>query len=241
VILRRIARNAALLVAVLIPGALGLACPAKDLDIAITKRGSAFLTLACTQHQNCADKTHVACLKAGACIWEESACVGRCRIPDNPPATFDGLHDMQILLFSSNPANLRKRSACVAVAPCTSDDVVSCLESSLNDAITRSLGETSSDLTFDGFESTADGFGAVAIFERPTTSDGSEPPSCVPERLVACAGLDVPLNETKLDIECASCQGGQRTAVGESTRPCPADLAAPEGCFLRTCFAQISN
>lgn len=240
-IVRRITRTLARVAVITGLGALGLACPAKDLDVAVTKRGSAFLTLACSQNLACADKSHAACVAAPACVWSGAACTGRCRLPDNPPASFEARHDLQILLFSSNPARFRKPSACVAVAPCASDDVVGCLEGSINDAITRALAATGDDLTFSGFESTADGFAALAIFQRPEGADGTEPPSCAPERLIACAGLDVPLNETKLDIECASCQGGQRAAVGESTRPCPVDLGNTKECFARTCFAAIGG
>ena len=63
----------------------------------------------------------------------------------------------------------------------------------------------------------------------------------MPERLVACAGLDVPLDEAKLDIECASCQNGVHPAVGENTRPCPANLLNPKECFLRTCYSALGG
>lgn len=239
-ILRRIVRKAALVVAVVVPGALGLACPAKDLDIVISTRGVAFLGVACSQAQNCLGKQQLACAKNQACFWSGSVCVGKCRIPGNHTLTADGLHDLQVLLFSSNPARFRKPSACVALARCEAGDVDGCQEKSLNDGITRALG-AGSDLTFDGFEDTSDGFAALAIFERPAGSDASEPPSCAPELLTACAGLDVPLNETKLDIECASCQDGQRSAFGESTRPCPANLLSARDCFLRTCYTALGG
>jgi hypothetical protein len=239
VILRRITRKLALAIAILVPGALGLACPAKDLDIAITARGVAFLTVSCSSAQACADKLASACIKNKSCAWDGAVCRGACRIPGTAPLSLEGLHDVEVLLFSSNPASFRKPSKCVAVAPCPSDDLV-CIRNTINDAVTASL-TTDTDLTFPGFEDPSDGFAALAIFERPASATGDEPPSCIPERLVACAGLDVPLNEDKLDIECSSCQNGARTAAGENTRPCPANLINPKECFLRTCFSALGG
>ena len=157
----------------------------------------------------------------------------------NAPPSFTGHLDLQVLLFSSNPANLKKASKCVAVPFCDSEDA-DCTRSSIDAAITESLA-SSAELTFDGFDDPSAGFAALAIFERPATSDGSEPPTCTPATLMACAGLDVPLNEDQLDIECSSCQNGARTAFGENTRPCPANLLAPRGCFLRTCFSALGG
>jgi hypothetical protein len=238
-IVRRLARRAALVITILVPGALGLACPTKDLDIVITKPGVAFLVVACSQDASCAGKkTQLACREQ--CLWNGTECHGRCQIPGNPAPVSDGFRDLQVLLFSSNPAGLRKSSRCVAVERCTSEDVVGCLARSLNDAVTRSLSQ-GTELTFDGFLDPSDGFAAVAIYQRPEGSDGTEEPSCAPPRLVSCAGLDVPLDESKLDIQCASCQFGLRTSVGENTRPCPADLFRPKECFLRTCFSAIGG
>lgn len=241
-ILRRIARRAALVITILVPGALGLACPTKDLEIAITKPGVAFLVIACSQDASCAGKTHLACTKEQACLWTGTECLGnrRCQIPGNPAPVSGGFRDLQVLLFSSNPAGLRKSSRCVAVERCTEEDVIGCLARSLNDAVTRSLGQ-GPDLTFDGFQDPSEGFAAVAIFQRSEGSDGTEEPSCAPPRLVSCAGLDVPLDESKLDIQCASCQFGLRTSVGENTRPCPANLFNVRECFLRTCFTAIGG
>ena len=239
-ILRRIVRKAAIVIAVLVPGALGLACPAKDLDVVITEGGVVFLGFACSQAASCAGKLHAGCAKSAACLWDGSACRGKCRIPGNPDWSFDGRQDLQVLLFSSNPARFRKASACVAIAPCPANDLVACSEKSLNDAVAGALN-AGAELTFDGFDDPSDGLIALGIFQRPDGSDGAAPPSCAPDRLVACAGLDVPLNQTKLDLECASCQDGPRTAVGESTRPCPANLDDTKGCFLRTCFAALGG
>lgn len=239
-ILRRIVRTTALGIAVLVPGALGLACPAKDLDVVITQGGVVFLGFACSQAASCAGKLHAGCLKSAACAWDGSACRGKCRIPGNPDWSFDGHQDLQVLLFSSNPARFRRASECVALAPCPADDLVACTEKSLNVAVTAALS-AGAELTFDGFQDPSDGLIALAIFQRPDGADSAAPPSCAPERLVACAGLDVPLNETRLDLECASCQDGPRTAVGESTRPCPANLLDTRECFLRTCFAALGG
>jgi hypothetical protein len=112
---------------------------------------------------------------------------------------------------------------------------------SLDDAGAQS-STAGADLTFSGFKDPSDGFAALAIFERPASATGDEAPSCASDRLVACAGLDVPLNEEKLDIECASCQNGPRAAVSESTRPCPVVAPLnPKDCFLRTCFAALGG
>ena len=235
---RRIARGAALVLTILVPGALGLACPTKDLVIAITTPGVAFLVIACSQDASCAGKGDFACGKERGCLWSGTECHGNCQIPGNPAPVSGGFRDLQVLLFSSNPARFRKASKCVAVERCTSEDVVGCFARSLNDAVTRSLSQDP-ELTFDGFQDPSDGSAAVAIFQRPEGSDGTEEPSCAPPRLVSCAGLDVPLDESKLDIECASCQLGFRTSVGENTRPCPADLF--KECFLRTCFTAIGG
>jgi hypothetical protein len=240
VILRRITRKLALLVAVIVPGALGLACPAKDLDVVIKAGGVAFLVFSCAEPQGCAAKSKLVCDKNNkVCEWDGAVCRGACRIPGNAPALFGGHFDLQVLLFSSNPASLRKTSTCVAVDQCDADDRV-CMTDSINRAITAALG-TGPELTFDGFDDPSAGFAALALFERPATSNGSERPSCTPASLVACAGLDVPLNEDRLDIECSSCQNGARTAVGESTRACPANLLSAKGCFLRTCFAALGG
>lgn len=238
-ILRRITRRAALLLTLLVPGALGLACPAKDLDVVIKASGVAFLTVSCAEPQACAAKSKLVCDNNKACEWDGAVCRGACRIPGNAPPSFDGHLDLQVLLFSSNPARLRKTSACVAVASCAADDRP-CTTKSLNEAITASLG-AGPELTFDGFDDPSAGFAALALFERPATSDGSEPTNCTPTSLIACAGLDVPLNEDRLDIECSSCQNGPRTAFGESTRACPANLLSVKGCFLRTCFSALGG
>jgi hypothetical protein len=240
VILRRIARPFALLAVVTGVGALGLACPAKDLDIAIRPSGMAFLTLSCVQPQACTGKSKLLCDKnIKTCEWDGAVCRGACRIPGNAPPFLNGHLDLQVLLFSSNPANLKKSSKCVAVPFCGSEEP-DCARTSIDAAITESLS-SSPELTFDGFDDPSAGFAALAIFERPATSDGSEPPKCTPASLIACAGLDVPLNEDKLDIECSSCQNGARTAFGENTRPCPANLLSAKGCFLRTCYAAIGG
>lgn len=238
--LRRIARPFALVALVAGLGALGLACPAKDLDIAIRLGGAAFFKLSCTVPQACAGKAKALCDKnSKTCEWDGAACRGACRIPGNAPLFFDRHLDLQVLLFSSNPANLKKSSKCVAV-PFFGTEDAECTRRSINAAIAESLA-SGPELTFDGFNDPSAGFAALAIFERPATSDGSEPPTCAPASLVACAGLDVPLNEDKLDIECSSCQDGARTAYGENTRPCPANLLSPKGCFLRTCYAAIGG
>lgn len=238
-ILRRITRKAAFFLTIFVPGALGLACPAKDLDIAITVRGVAFLSLSCAPPQACAAKPKLVCDKNRACEWDGAVCRGACRVPGNAPPFPDGQLDLQVLLFSSNPARLRKMSPCVAVAFCPSDDF-GCTGRSINAAITQSLA-SGDELTFDGFDDPSAGFAALAIFERSAGSSGSEAPSCIPQRLVACAGLDVPLNEDKLDIECASCQNGARISIGENTRPCPANLFTAKECFLRTCFSALGG
>jgi hypothetical protein len=243
VIVRRITRKIALLIAIFVPGALGLACPAKDLDIEISSPGVAFLTASCVQPQACTDKLAAACIKNNTCAWDGAVCRGACRIPGTAPLSFAGLHDLQVLLFSSNPAKLQKQSACVAVAPCLGDGDgdFQCLRRSIDDAVARSIN-AGPELTFGGFKGSSDGFAALAIFERPASATGDEAPHCGSDRLVACAGLDVPLNESKLDIQCASCQNGPRAAVSESTRPCP--VAAPRNprdCFLRTCFAALGG
>ena len=238
--LRRITRAGAILTVMLGLGALGLACPAKDLDITISPGGIAFLSLSCAAPQACAAKTKLVCDKLSkACAWDGAVCRGGCRIPGNAPPFLGGHLDLQVLLFSSNPANLKKTSRCVAIAPCAADDF-GCTRASIAAAIAQSLA-SGPELTFDGFDDPSAGFAALAIFERPATSDGSEPPSCAPTSLMACAGLDVPFNDTKLDIECASCQDGPRVAVGENTRPCPANLLAPKECFLRTCFTALGG
>lgn len=238
-IVGRITRKIALLIAILVPGALGLACPAKDLDIAITVPGAAFLALSCAPPAACADKLAAVCVKSKACSWDGAVCRGACRIPGNAPISLGGLHDLQVLLFSSNPSKLRKKSACVAVAPCPPEDI-QCLRTSLNDAVAASI-DADSDLTFSGFQDPSDGFAALAIFERPGNATGDEAPSCATDRLVACAGLDVPLDKSRLDIECSSCQNGAHTAVGENTRPCPATPLNVKDCFLRTCFAALGG
>ncbi|MEP7126064.1 MAG: hypothetical protein ABJE95_34345 [Byssovorax sp.] len=238
-ILRRITRKIALLIAILVPGALGLACPAKDLDIAITARGVAFLTLSCTPPAACTDKLAAVCMKSKACEWDGAVCRGACRIPGTAPISLTGLHDLQVLLFSSNPSKFQKQSACVAVRPCPADDF-QCLRDSLNEAVAASI-DAGADLTFSGFKDPSDGFAALAIFERPASATSDEAPSCASDRLVACAGLDVPLDEAKLDLECSSCQNGAHTAIGESTRPCPAAPLNTKDCFLRTCFSALGG
>lgn len=240
-IVRRITRTIAMMIAILVPGALGLACPAKDLDIAITQRGVNFLMLSCAPPPACADKLAAFCIKNRACAWDGAVCRGACRIPGTAPFSFTRLHDLQVLLFSSNPSKFQKQSACVTVAPCLEDDDPQCLRKSIDDAVAQSINQ-GADLTFSGFKDPSDGFAALAIFERPANATGEEAPSCVSDRLVACAGLDVPPNENRLEIECASCQNGPRAAVSESTRPCP--VAAPlnqKDCFLRTCFAALGG
>ena len=238
-IVRRITRKLALVIAIFVPGALGLACPAKDLDIAITQGGLGFLTLSCAPPQACAEKVAAVCLKTRACAWDGAVCRGACRIPGTAPIAFEHLHDLQVLLFSSNPSKLQKKSACVAVAPCLADDF-QCRRRSIEDAVTASI-DGGADLTFSGFKDPSDGFAALAIFERPASATGDEPPSCGSDRLVACAGLDVPLGESKLDIECSSCQNGAHTAIGENTRPCPAAPLNPKDCFLLTCYAALGG
>ncbi len=238
-ILRRITRKIALLVAILVPGALGLACPAKDLDILVSPGGKAILFGSCVEPRACTAKSKPVCDINKTCEWDGAVCRGACRIPGNAPTALDGHLDLQVLLFSSNPASLRKTSACVAVAWCAADDIA-CPRRSINAAITAAIA-SGPELTFAGFDDPSAGFAALAIFERPATSDGSERPSCTPTSLVACAGLDVPLNEDKLDIECSSCQNGSHVAGGENTRPCPANLLSAQGCFLRTCFLAIGG
>jgi hypothetical protein len=240
----KIARALGGLAAVALVGAAGIACPAKDLDISVSRRGVAFLGFACSEAAACPlAKTEIGCVKDAACVWEDGACHGRCRVPGNPAWSGALFKDMQILLFSSNPAKLRKKSACVALraVPCAeTQDPLDCSAQAVNEAISRALA-SGSDLTFDGYHDPSQGFPVIAFFQRPEGSTGLEAPGCAPDRLAACTGLDLPLNADKLDIECASCQEGIRASVGEDTRPCPADLASKKECFVRTCFTELGG
>lgn len=238
-ILRRITRAASALTAILVVGALGLACPAKDLDIMLSAPNAGLVFLSCNAPKACSALSQEICAASKLCAPDGAVCRGGCRIPGNPPPSFDDDLDLQVLLFATNPPAVHKPSACAPVAHCDAGDAL-CLRKALSAAIATSLA-AGPELTFDGFHDTADGIVALAIFKRAGLSDGPDQEGCRPDHLIACAGLDVPLDKHDLDIVCSSCQSGALRANGDDTGPCPSKLMRPEPCFLRTCFSTLGG
>jgi hypothetical protein len=244
---------AAVLVSAL--GAIGLACPSRNLDIAIDSNGLLNVLAACDGLGHvCDDKAEEACDRL-FCEWiprAQHSPTGVCQIlspctlssPDAHRYQPNTATALQLILLSPNPTQLQAAGPCLCfddndfVCPDADADggstVTDCWTASIN---ARLAAGTPDGLTFGGFTSPDQGVLAMAWFQPESRSScadlqGNGSGLCVEQNMVACAGLGAPPGTSSYDITCASCQGGVPNAFGNDNGPC---FTAPNECFLQTC------
>lgn len=161
------------------------------------------------------------------------------------PTTFTG-GSIEARLFLISPADspadsrVQDASKCMTVHPCgdggrfgpSSDCLASDINQQLDGAMPNGLG-------FDGLKNPEEVQLVLAFYQPTGTSE--EGGGCHRADLFACAGLAPPLGGGAYDISCASCQGGNRTAPGNDTGPCPKGPSGVSSCFLRLCDVYLAN
>lgn len=238
-------------------GAAGVACPARELPVAITADGAETLIFACESFRD-ACKGPTACKRNPLlCEMGAAGCTLRniCALPGGPEWAPAEPMGMELLLLEAGASGLvlRKKSPCVPLnlrvcirdptgitgCPDGADDVVPCAAGALSVAVRSALG---GGLTFDGFKSPDDVILAAAFFRKPGSETSCDPAvlvgpdDCVPENLVAAAGLAAPVGSATFDITCASCESGPHTSLGRDNAPCP---VTDTTCFLQDVAALL--
>jgi hypothetical protein len=236
---------AAVLTALL--GAVGPACPSRDLEVQITNQGADTLVLACESFRDaCAPaachKNHFLC--------DQISCQLRdaCELVGNPTWSPEQSMGMMLLLLQTSPAvvTVANASPCVPLnlRPCIFDplgkvgcdapvtDTTACITAQISTAVTSALG---SGFTFSGFTNTEDVSLVAAFYHKPGNEASCDPSvlvnpnDCATANLMAVAGLGQTSGGTTYDITCASCQGGPHGSTGQNNEPCP---VSTDACFL---------
>ncbi len=243
---RGLLRAAAALLVALLAGALGPACPSRDLQVDVTVDGAVTVFLACEAFRD-------ACTPGPACNHNRFLCDAACRLRDacNPgpgeTATWDPTVPMaaRMLLMTTDPLTVQAQGSCEPLdlrgcllpesggcAP-LGTDATACFTDAIRAAVDASLG---SDLTFGGFHDPSTTLLVLSLFEVPGSPGVCGTPFsvtdsvCSGSNLVAAAGFAPPLAGGTYDITCASCFQSERSSIGHDTGPCPTTLDA---CFAR--------
>lgn len=227
--MKRAARAAAIGVLVVSAGALGIACPARDLTIHVSDTGvSTILTScrgfqkACSAPASCADDPLICEVKDGECVLRNRCHLGDKTHPGWKPA---GMKEGRLVLVSIEGAQIGDASPCFRFDPSSCLGDRGCFADELNKKLDQMI---QGGLTFDGFVAQEDALLTFAIFD----ASGSGEAACDPDRLVTCAGLAPPLGGGDYDITCASCQDSSHFALGNDNGPCP---TSKDECFLERC------
>jgi hypothetical protein len=242
-------------------GAVGAACPSRNLDIQVDSNGLVTVLAACDAISHiCDGKVSDTCDHI-FCEWipdpRSPLMRGTCQIKSPCTLSLPEVHQyesntataLQLILLSADPAQLQAGGPCMCfdendfVCPDTGPDgggsATDCWSASINARLAAGIPNG---LTFGGFSSPDQGVLAMAWFQPPirgaTCADFADSGAslCVEQNMVACAGLGAPPGDATYDITCASCQGGVHSAIGNDNGPC---LTAPDVCFLQTCAAAL--
>ncbi len=234
-------------------GAIGVACPSRNLDIALDSNGLVTVLAACDALSHiCDNKSEMACDRL-FCDWIPSQVhppKGACQIrspcelsnPDRHGYESNTATALQLILLSTNPTQLQAAGPCLCFDEddfdCPGQDagasVTDCWTASINARLAAGVPDG---LTFDGFTSPDQAVLAMAWFQPSFRASCADLPNggtglCVEQDMVACAGLGAPPGTSSYDITCASCQEGVHNAFGNDNGPC---LTRPNECFLQTC------
>ncbi len=239
-------------------GALGPACPARDLTVEITTTGTNSLITACETSPN----TCKADCSLEVC--DQSTCLLRnvCRVGDNPPWTVGQTMGVRVLLLQATPdgINIENQTppGCLPLnlRPCFDpacnaggSDAESCVA---NRVATVVEGALVTGLSFPGFTNTDGVSLAVAFFHKPGDGGAGEqtcdeglvnPTDCDIGNLTAVAGLANLSGSDTFDITCASCQNGSHDSAGPDNAACPETQSGGTNdagvCFLERVAAAL--
>jgi hypothetical protein len=239
-------RAAAAVLTAAFGGALGPACPSRDLAVQVTEAGSNEVVVACESFRDAC--TGTAChhnrflCDQVSCHLREECTVGAGLTTWDPTLPMAA---QMILLSATDPLRVEETGACLLLdlrgcipalaggcAPITVDGE-SCVAGVVSAAVAASIGP---DLTFGGFTDPSSALLALAFFQVPggATACGASPAIvpgvCASENLIGAAGFSPPVGGSVYDISCASCQAGELDSNGRDTGPCP----TADG----VCFAQ---
>jgi len=170
-----------------------------------------------------------------------------CVLEDRYPASFNGRPTEARLFLVSQPdpaypgrGRVQDASKCMSLHPCgdggKGGPSGQCIASDLNQQLD---GAMPNGLGFDGLKNPEEAQLIMAFYQPADTSDQGG--GCHRADLFACAGLAAPLGGGAYDISCGSCQGGNRTAPGSDTGPCPKGPAMTYSCFLKVCDELLAN
>ncbi len=245
-------------------GALGLACPAKQLTIELSDAGVNIVSVACQNHDlSCAGiKLQVSCETSLSCKWDKKtdACLLRepCVHEGSPDYDLGAFKAVRVALVRSDPFGLEVASSCHALvrpaapacakAALTNEERRHCATLSVSEAVDRALA---AGLSFDDFHDPSVAFPVIALYQPKTvpavcvgTSDedleacrAAKLP-CTDAEIVACGGLSVPINQRAYDLTCVSCQNGLHFSLGKDNGPCPQILGH---CFFDACAKLFSR
>ncbi|MEO7332169.1 MAG: hypothetical protein ABI193_26570 [Minicystis sp.] len=252
---RRVVSALALLVAL---GALGLACPSKELTIELSDAGLSIVGVACQNHDlSCAGiKLQASCDSSLSCQWDKKT--GGCLLRE--PCVHQGSSDydaaafkaIRVALVRSDPFGLEVASTCRALVRATAPGCEKlnlsnaerrhCNTLSVSEAVDRALADG---LSFNDFHDPSVAFPVIALYQPKTVpaecvsiTDAdldacrNDKLPCADAEIVACAGLSVPINEQAYDLSCASCQNGLHFSLGRDNGSCP-QIAGH--CFFEAC------
>lgn len=246
-------------------GAVGLACPSRNLDIAIDANGLLTVVEACEAIEHVCDGKVRATCDPIFCQWEPPTptAPGFCHI--NNPCTLapGGMHayavgsatSLQLVLLNAGALQVQALGPCV----CFDDrdflcqdggsgglqSAADCWAASID---TKLAAQMPAGLTFSGFNDPDQGILAMAWFQPISDAGCDALPEAGtalcsdPRNIVACAGLGAPAGASTYDITCASCRDGVHGSIGNDNGPCPSTPAAANDagtCFLQSCAAAM--
>jgi hypothetical protein len=230
-------------------GAIGVACPSRNLEIDINSNGLVTVLAACDALGHICDlKGEMNCDKI-FCDWHP---IRGCQIKNPCTVSAPDAHQyqsntataLQLILLSTGPTQLQAAGPCLcfdemdfscAGVPDAGATAADCWSASINAKLAAGVPDG---LTFSGFTSPDQGILAMAWFQPPQRGamcadlPNAGTSLCAEQNMVACAGLGAPPGTASYDITCASCQGGLHSAIGNDNGPC---ITAPNECFLQTC------
>lgn len=256
--LRRLIRALAALATTSMLGALGLACPSRELSIELSDSGVGIVGVACQNSDlSCVGiKLQASCDASFSCQWDKKSatCVLRepCIHEGSPDYDIDAFKAIRVALVRADPFGLEVATSCHPLvrstlydcgkSTLTNEQRRHCATLAVEEAIDRALG---AGLGFEGFHDPSVAFPIIALYQpkqvpAPCVSgDDADLEACRATKLpcgddeiVACAGLAIPINEQAYDLTCASCQNGLRFSLGRDNGPCP---QIGGRCFFEAC------